>query len=109
LIAVRWFFLEVLVVKRNSLGILLVGLLFLLAPFVLAQNAPSSTGADATVYVTKAGKKYHTKDCRMMKGAGTAMKLSDAVKQGYTPCKVCKPPALNSSSSQSAKPATKKS
>lgn len=95
--------------KRNGLKVLLIGLLFLLAPVLMAQAPPPQGNADATVYVTKAGKKYHTKDCRAVKGGGTAMKLGDAVKQGYSPCKVCKPPTLSPATPETAKPATRKS
>ena len=48
--------------------------------------------ADPTVYVTDSGKKYHTSGCRYLKKSKHAIKLSKAKSQGYTPCKVCKPP-----------------
>ncbi len=49
--------------------------------------------ADEIVYVTTSGSKYHRDDCEVLKGAGKAMKLSQAAKD-YGPCPVCKPPRL---------------
>ena len=59
----------------------------LLTGAVLATYAAS----DPTVYVVEKGKKYHVKNCRLKQGSH-AMKLSEAKKKGYEPCKVCKPP-----------------
>ncbi len=48
--------------------------------------------ADAqTVYVTSGGKKYHKKNCSVVKEGKKGVELSEAKKQGYTPCAVCKP------------------
>ncbi len=41
-----------------------------------------------TVYVTKSGTKYHTKDCQHSKGA-TQMSLADAKAKKLTACNVC--------------------
>ena len=62
--------------------------LALLALFAIATQAVAS---DPTVYVTKEGKKYHTKNCRLKHGS-KGIKLSEAKKKGYTPCATCKPP-----------------
>lgn len=43
-----------------------------------------------TVYVTESGKKYHTKNCDVAKTGKKGIELSEAKKQGYEPCKVCK-------------------
>lgn len=64
-------------------------LLALLALASLASLAVASK--DPIVYATEAGKKYHVKTCRLKHGSH-GMKLSEAKKAGYTPCKVCKPP-----------------
>ena len=58
-----------------------------------AVDQPAVTGQE-TVYVTKSGDKYHTASCRFVKSGKTAMKLADAVKGGYSPCSVCKPPVM---------------
>jgi competence protein ComEC len=43
------------------------------------------------VYCTEKGKSYHKKNCTLKHGS-KGMKLSEAKKKGYKPCKVCKPP-----------------
>lgn len=43
-----------------------------------------------TVYVTESGKKYHAKNCNIVKTGKTGMELSEAKKKGYTPCANCK-------------------
>lgn len=45
-----------------------------------------------TVYVTESGKKYHAKNCDVVKTGKKGLELSEAKKQGYEPCKVCKVP-----------------
>ncbi len=45
---------------------------------------------DTVVYVKKDGKKYHKKNCKLVKEK-TGITLKEAVKKGYTPCAVCKP------------------
>jgi len=46
---------------------------------------------DTIVYVKKKGKKYHKKNCKLVKKDKIGMKLSEALKKGYTPCAICKP------------------
>lgn len=43
---------------------------------------------DPTVYVRENGKKFHKKNCRLVSGK-KGIKLSEAIKKGYEPCKVC--------------------
>ncbi len=43
-----------------------------------------------TVYITESGKKYHAKNCDIAKTGKKGIELSEAKKQGYEPCKVCK-------------------
>lgn len=43
-----------------------------------------------TVYVTESGKKYHAKNCNIVKTGKTGMELSEAKKKGYAPCASCK-------------------
>jgi micrococcal nuclease len=64
------------------------------APEVATRPAtPAPDGsADAQVYVTKSGKKYHRKDCQFVKDGATAMTVKQAQAQGLTPCSRCKPP-----------------
>ncbi|MCW3077144.1 MAG: hypothetical protein JWO32_1753 [Bacteroidetes bacterium] len=43
-----------------------------------------------TVYITDAGKKYHAKNCSLVKTGKKGIELSEAKKSGYEPCKICK-------------------
>jgi hypothetical protein len=47
--------------------------------------------SEVTVYVTPKGKKYHRENCRTIRDQKRAMTLSEAMKEGYDACKVCKP------------------
>jgi hypothetical protein len=44
------------------------------------------------VYVTRYGKRYHRGSCRYADG-GYPVRLAYAVHAGFTPCRVCHPPA----------------
>jgi len=44
-----------------------------------------------TVYITKTGEKYHTGSCRYLSHSKYSIDLNDALDQGYSACKVCKP------------------
>ena len=43
---------------------------------------------DPTVYVKENGKKFHKRNCKLVSGK-KGIKLSEAKKQAYEPCKVC--------------------
>ena len=58
-----------------------------------------------TVYVTESGKKYHTKNCDVARTGKKGIELSEAKKQGYEPCKVCK---VTPESKEADKPKEKK-
>jgi len=45
-----------------------------------------------TVYKTPSGKKYHLASCRTVKNVSEAISVTEALKKGLTPCKICKPP-----------------
>ena len=44
-----------------------------------------------TVYVTETGEKYHKAGCSSLSDTSTAISITEAVRQGYTPCGRCKP------------------
>ncbi len=46
---------------------------------------------DPIVYITETGTKYHRAGCTYLKKSAIPIKKSEAIKQGYTPCSVCKP------------------
>ena len=43
-----------------------------------------------TVYITETGKKYHAKNCNIVKKGKKGIELTDAKKKGLEPCKSCK-------------------
>lgn len=47
--------------------------------------------SDNYVYITRTGKKYHLPTCRYSSKNATAIKLSEALKLCYEPCKDCRP------------------
>lgn len=73
---------------RALLSAILVGA----TVFLPTMPAPSAivTRAEATVYVTRTGHKYHRDGCRSLSKSKIPMKLSDAQKS-FTACKVCRP------------------
>lgn len=56
-----------------------------------AEQAPSPQTNEQTVYITKTGEKYHREGCRYLSKSKIPISLSNALAQGYEPCKVCKP------------------
>lgn len=63
----------------------------LLALVAASLMSAQSIKSEPTVYVTTKGKKYHVKNCKLKSGS-KGIKLSEAKKQKYMPCQVCKPP-----------------
>lgn len=43
------------------------------------------------VYIADTGTKYHTANCRTLKKNKYQITKGEAIEQGYTACKVCKP------------------
>lgn len=58
---------------------------------VFAFTLLTSLGYSQTVYATKDGKKYHKKNCTIVKEGKKGVDVKDAKKQGLQPCQVCKP------------------
>lgn len=81
-------------------NILFISLLFL----VLSFNKLKAQ----TVYVTESGKKYHAKNCSVAKTGKKGIELSEAKKQGYEPCKVCKADEVKPSTADKPKEAKAK-
>lgn len=46
-----------------------------------------------TVHITRTGSKYHRGGCSYLRKSDYTMNILDAIKQGYTPCSRCNPPA----------------
>ncbi|MDR3171869.1 MAG: thermonuclease family protein [Treponema sp.] len=67
----------------------MLGMVFMLVGVLLFPGAE-----DATVYVTNSGQKYHNDGCSSLARSKIAVTLGDAVRSGYEPCSVCKPPVF---------------
>lgn len=79
---------------KQKIGLRITVLLFLVFFTITGltfkpEEINLSYGKDTTVCITRTGKKYHK--CYHYSGSNTEIKLSEAKKQGYTACKVCKP------------------
>jgi hypothetical protein len=59
-----------------------------------------------TVYVTEKGKKFHAKNCDLVKTGKKGMEIADAKKAGFGPCGHCKVEAKEKKKVE--KPKTKK-
>jgi hypothetical protein len=68
-------------------------ILLFITLFAIANILPAQT-----VYVTNTGKKYHVATCKYLSSSKIAIDLNIAIKKGYTPCKVCNPPTVSTSS-----------
>jgi micrococcal nuclease len=69
----------------------------LLLSFVLGNSFflfGASGEGEQTVYVTNSGRSYHQEDCGSLRRSRIAVTLTDAVRSGYSPCSICKPPVL---------------
>ena len=77
---------------RRFLLVLALLLSFAL-PGATAQTARQEHVAvetkDCTVYATRTGHKYHRAGCQYLKSSAIKMSRSEAIKDGYTPCKKC--------------------
>jgi hypothetical protein len=71
--------------------------LSLLCPVAFPVPAQQGTSAEQnpktqTIYITRAGKKYHRDGCRYLAASRIPISLKDAKAKGFTACKVCRPP-----------------
>lgn len=55
----------------------------------------AGASSDTTVYVTKTGDTYHSKDCNSLRKSCVSITLQEAIDDGYKPCKRCYPVALD--------------
>jgi micrococcal nuclease len=74
--------------KRSALIFGASGIVFIIFCFILLLGAEGNT----TVYITNTGIKYHRESCRTLRHSRAALTLADAVKSGYGPCGICRPP-----------------
>lgn len=46
---------------------------------------------EATVFITRTGRKYHRDGCRYLRKSSIPISQKNAIAAGYTPCSVCRP------------------
>lgn len=63
---------------------------FVLACLVLSAGGDED---DGNVFVTASGQKYHRSGCTALSRTKISIPLAEAVKSGYEPCAICRPPA----------------
>lgn len=71
---------------------------FIFYLFPLLNCAGGENIEELTVYVTNSGKRYHLENCSSLRRSKIALSLADAVKSGYGPCSICKPPQASPAS-----------
>jgi hypothetical protein len=73
--------------------------------FLLLMNYGNITAQ--TVYATENGKKYHAKNCSLVKTGKKGMTLAEAKKGGFEPCKACKADAIKPEEKKATAPKPK--
>lgn len=76
-----------------AVSVLTVQFIYAEAPASSDDNKVTKQSSETYVYMKEGGKKYHKKDCQMVKKEAKEMNIAEAIKQGYTPCKICNPEA----------------
>lgn len=61
----------------------------ILASALLFIGMTTAFAGGTKVYITEGGKKYHKKNCSVVKTGKTETTLDEAKKKGYTSCNVC--------------------
>ncbi len=59
------------------------------------ESVPPEPEYNPVVYITDTGKKYHRIGCQHLEDSCHEIRLSDALRRGYTPCSVCNPYYVN--------------
>jgi len=58
-------------------------------PVLAGTEALASARQECVVYITRTGNRYHKDGCRYLRQSRVPVAKSEAIKAGYTPCKVC--------------------
>jgi micrococcal nuclease len=81
--------------RTNTVIVKLVFVPLFFALLSVCPHGLSAAEGGLTVYVTNSGRRYHEDGCSSLSRSKIAITLADAVRSGYTPCSICKPPALS--------------
>jgi micrococcal nuclease len=73
---------------------------FILCLLPVLNCAGGENVAELKLYVTNSGKKYHLENCSSLRKSKIAISLGDAVRSGYGPCSICKPPPASVDSAE---------
>jgi hypothetical protein len=81
------------ITMKKLLLIFIAGLSLLLSPSIAHEtvNVNITVKKETTVYITKTGAKYHTSSCRYLSQSKISISKKEAISNGYSACKVCKP------------------
>jgi competence protein ComEC len=60
-------------------------------PPITALTQKQKARLEQIVYITRTGERYHSGSCQHLRRSKIPIKLKDAIEQGYTPCRVCRP------------------
>ena len=52
------------------------------------------TSKGQSVFITPSGAKYHVASCKTVKNVSREMSIAEALKSGFSPCKICHPAVL---------------
>lgn len=81
-------------VKMKRFYFILI-LISLFSPYVANVASPLHTSTaetkDVSVYITRTGEKYHRGTCKYLRQSKISIGKKEAVRIGYSACKVCKP------------------
>ena len=53
------------------------------------DGVTAASRQECLVYITRTGERYHVADCRYLKRSRIPIEKREAIKSGYTPCRVC--------------------
>ena len=70
---------------------LLITALIAFSIFGTGATSSSKNTKKDIVYIADTGTKFHTSSCRTLKKNKYEITRKEAIEQGYTTCKVCKP------------------
>ncbi|MDR0589647.1 MAG: thermonuclease family protein, partial [Spirochaetaceae bacterium] len=75
----------------RKFSVLSLALFFFLSVLTVCRGADE----DTPVYVTNTGRRYHRENCASLRRSRIPISLGEAVRSGYGPCSICKPPGLS--------------
>ena len=81
--------------KSKAVIILLISIL-LAFTCGCTKSVTANNSYSVTVYITKTGDCYHSKNCSYLRKSKISISLDNAIAQGYDRCSKCNPPKVSS-------------